>query len=102
MAPFDYAVWFEDSERPVGDPEKEWIACLIVVAPDAGAAQAWGDALAKRRAPQRGDRFLWSSVEPHVCADAVEPSTHHPCANYSGTLPVVLEGKDATAEHIGW
>lgn len=103
MTPFEYVAWFEDTQSPVDDQEREWPAVFIVVAPDAGAAQTWGDELATNGPGARpGERFLWSSAEPHVCTDAVVPGGHHACANYSGTFPVVRVGEAATDEHIGW
>jgi hypothetical protein len=89
---FEYVVWFRDLRLDPEDPDHEWPACFLVHAKDAAAAQRWGDVLSHQREVWSGEVFMWSRVE------SSEPGQD----SASDALPEVWDGKEASADHIGW
>lgn len=72
----------------------EWPACFLVAAETAELARQWGDTLAHSYCGRHtGLRFLRSNTEPIGPWDRT--------ANIP-TIPVVLFGREATDEEIGW
>ena len=94
MAEFVYSAWFLDETARPGDQDREWLACILIDATNAEAAQEWGDTLARDRANRNlGDRFLWSSIE--------EKTSIIKASNLSD-LPRIGEGQHVSDEEIGW
>ena len=88
MAEFLYTVWFENPRMEIGDQDREWPACMIIIGESAEDAHRWGDHLSRSYALRREEKFLSSGVES---VRGEEPS-----------LPRVRVGVEESDEVIGW
>lgn len=87
-----YTAWLRDDSLPEDDPEFEWPACFVITGRSAESACEWGDHLARRYSLTHGLVMARSNIVAE--ADSALPGV--------AGLPVILEGKDATDEEIGW
>lgn len=91
MSDYNYVAWFRDHTMEPDDQDYERPACFIITAPDAHAAQIWGDKLAvsySRR--NEGCQFLRSFLD--LDADVWK----------TGNVPRITYGEEASDEVIGW
>lgn len=94
MSRFIYTAWFLDAEAGKDDPDREWVACIIIEAACENEAQRWGDTLARARADRTSsETLLRSSVEPED--DSIGSSD-------GSILPRIKAGETAADEVIGW
>lgn len=87
-----YTAWLQDPLAAEDDPDREWPACFVVRSTDQAAAKAWGDHLAHDYCARKGQKFLYSLIEP----------TPLPSPTEVDALPAVAVGDHATDEEIGW
>jgi hypothetical protein len=93
VARFEYVAWIVDHRLPAADKDAEWPVVVVVRAPTAAVARAWGDRLARLRFPLHLiQEFSWSLVVP--VAESTTPGL--------ADLPIVVCGQETAASEIGW
>ena len=87
-----YSAWFRNHQLRPNDQDGNWVAMFLIHGESPKAAQDWGDRLAKQFADRmRSEEFIRSCVEP--------PEVYRDC---QGSVPRILQGEEASDEHIGW
>jgi len=90
-----YVAWFRNSRLPPEDQDAEWPACIVIRAPSAGDAKAWGDRLARDMCSRNPEESLmWSRVD--LRDDPLYSEQHW------AEGPEIAFGQWASDQEIGW
>jgi hypothetical protein len=90
MTRFPFAAWFLDRSVPIGEQDREWVACFYVLAADAESAKNWGDTVANAYCSQRPTlQFVRSYIDNET-------------DGWTDATPAIAHGEMPTDEQIGW
>lgn len=90
MTRFPFVVWFLDQSLPVGEQDREWVACFYVIASDAESAKNWGDIAANAYRAQRPNLQVTRS---YIDSES---------DRWPEATPTIADGEMPTDEQIGW
>jgi hypothetical protein len=89
MTRFPFVACFLDQSMPIGEQDREWVACFYVIASDAESAKKWGDTVANAHCAKRPNLLV---VRSYIDNDSVGWTAS----------PAVAYGEMPTDEKIGW
>jgi hypothetical protein len=101
---YAYTVWFQNPSLNRDEEDHEWVAVFVVEAMTKEAAHSWGDHLARSYSGRNPEEARFRSSEVTTLDDPIWSRHKKPwdAAICWDECPVVVDGREATAEEIGW